>query len=171
MNKRLTVRAHLSLADLRFRYREAKDPVARSHWHIIWLLAQGKTTAETAEATGYRPAWIRTIAHRYNREGPQGLGDRRHSNPGGRFILSPEQQAWLKQALGAPPPGGGLWTGAKVARWILEQTGRRVYPQRGWEYLKRLAPQHGSGPHLARAKPPAQDAVKKRPNGKLRSSD
>jgi hypothetical protein len=36
------------------------------------------------------------------------------------------------------PPGGGLWTGRKVARWITGRTGRAVSPQRGVEYLRRL---------------------------------
>lgn len=171
MNKRITVQAHLSLKEIGSRYREAKDSVERSHWQIIWLLAQGKTTNEITEVTGYHPAWIRTIAHRYNQEGPQGLGDRRHSNPGGSFILSPEQQVQLKKALDAPPPSGGLWTGAKVARWISEQTGRLVRPQRGWEYLKRLNPgQHSSRQRHARAKPPARYAFKKSPDGKQHSS-
>ncbi|HET8853501.1 MAG TPA: helix-turn-helix domain-containing protein, partial [Ktedonobacteraceae bacterium] len=46
-------------------------------WQIIWLLAQGKTTKAIREVTGYCLAWIRTIAHRYNQDGPGGIGDRR----------------------------------------------------------------------------------------------
>ena len=38
-----------------------------------------------------------------------------------------------------PAPDGGDWTGPKVARWIAEKTGSaHVWPQRGWDYLKRL---------------------------------
>ena len=81
MNKPITVKAHLSIEAIETRYRKAKDPVERSHWHIIWLLTQGKTTTEIALVTGYCPTWIRTLAHRYNDAGPQGLGDRRHSKP------------------------------------------------------------------------------------------
>jgi transposase len=138
MNKPISVKAHLSIDAIETRYRKAKDGVERSHWHIIWLLAQGKTTKEIALVTGYCPTWIRTLAHRYDDAGPQGLGDRRHANAGGTFLLSHEQQAQLQQALDEPPTYGGLWTGPKVAQWILAHTGRKVPPQRGWEYLKRL---------------------------------
>jgi len=41
-------------------------------------------------------------------------------------------------ALGKPSPYGGLWTSAKVARWIGERLGRKVWPQRGWVYLRDL---------------------------------
>jgi len=162
MNKPITVKAHLSIEAIETRYRKAKDPVERSHWQIIWLLAQDKTTKAIAEVTGYCPTWIRTLAHRYNDEGPQGLSDRLHSNPGGTFILSQEQQAQLQQALDEPPADGGLWTGPKVARWIESQTGRKVHPQRGWEYLKRLNySKRVLRPRHAKADPAAQEAFKK----------
>ena len=152
MNKPITVKAHLSIEAIETRYRKAKDSVERSHWHIVWLLAQGKTTKEIKEFTGYCLAWIRTIAHRYNQGGPQALGDRRYSNPGGSFLLSPEQQA----------PDGGLWTGRQVARWILAQTGRKVHPQRGWEYLKRLGySKRVLRPRHAKADPTTQETFKK----------
>jgi transposase len=162
MKKPITVKPHLSLEEVEARYRKAKDAVERSHWQIIWLLAQGKTTKEIKEFTGYCLAWIRTIAHRYNQGGPQALGDRRHSNPGGSFLLSPEQQAQLEQDLENPAPDGGLWTGRQVARWILAHTGRKVHPQRGWEYLKRLGySKRVLRPRHAKADPTTQEIFKK----------
>jgi len=154
MNKRIAVKAHLSIEELESRYRKAKDPVERSHWQIMWLLAQGKPSAEIAEVTGYCVAWIRTLAHRYNEEGTEGLGDGRHANPGGKFLLSSEQQRQLQAALEEPPADGGLWTGPKVSHWIEEQTGRSVPPQRGWEYLKRL----GSSKRVLRPRHAKADA-------------
>src|SRR5260370_26685088 len=140
MNKRITVKRDQNSEDIEARYRKAKDPVERSHWQIIWLLAQGKTTGEITEVTGYCASWIRTIAHRYNNEGPAGLGDRRHDNPGGTFILSAEQQEQLEQDLDAGAPDGGLFggrrTGPKEAVWIEVHSGRQVHPQRGRESLK-----------------------------------
>jgi hypothetical protein len=47
-------------------YRAAKEPVLRSHWQIIWLLAHGRTSAHVAASTGYSVKWIRTVAQRYN---------------------------------------------------------------------------------------------------------
>jgi transposase len=138
MKKRITVQAHLSVDQVEARYRKAQDPVERSHWQIIWLVAQRKTTGEVSEVTGYSASWIYTIVHRYNHQGPAGLGDRRHGNPGGSFILSAQQQQQLEHDLDAGAPNGGLWTGRKVAHWIFVHTGHKVHPQRGWEYLKRL---------------------------------
>src|SRR5215831_13040202 len=97
MQKRLTVKPHLSLEEVEHQYRTAKDPVARSHWQIVWLLAQGKTPKEIVDSTGYGLNWIRTIAHRYNEGGPQGLGHRRHGNPGAAAILSPDLQKQLRE--------------------------------------------------------------------------
>jgi hypothetical protein len=54
MQKRLAVKPHLSLQEIETRYRQAKDPVARSHWQIMWLLAQGKTTKQIA-------AWLTNL--------------------------------------------------------------------------------------------------------------
>jgi transposase len=147
MPKRTIVTDHLSLAELEQRYRQAHDPVERSHFQIIWLLAQGKTRAEVAAVTGYGVRWIGEIVRRYNQAGPAGLGDRRHANPGGQPILSPAQQTRLGAALQGPAPDGGLWTGPKVAEWIAAETGHAAYPQLGWSYLVRL------GARLRRLRP------------------
>jgi hypothetical protein len=111
MNKRITVQAHLSVEQVEARYRKAQDPVERSHWQIIWLVAHKKPTGEISEVTGYSASWIYTIVQRYNQQGPAGVGDRRHNNPGGTFILSAEQQEQLQHDLDAGAPDGGLWTG------------------------------------------------------------
>ena len=78
-----------------------------------------------------------TSSHRYNEGGSQASGDRRHGNPGAEAILSRDLQQQLREELQAPPADQGLWTGRKVATWIKDKTGRRVHPQRGWEYLRR----------------------------------
>jgi Winged helix-turn helix len=80
--------------------------VARSHWQIIWLLAQELTSAQVAAVPGYTGNWIRTLARRYNQQGPAGGEDRRHRNPGAGGLLSAAQRAALAAALGQPPPAG-----------------------------------------------------------------
>jgi transposase len=150
---------------LRRRYREAKDPVERSHHQIAWLLAEGRTVREAAEASGYSERWVRELSRRYREHGAEGLGDRRHRNPGGaeRALLTPEQGEELREALKAPPADGGLWDSRKVAEWIERRTGRRgVRAQRGWEYLRKL----GHTPQVPRpsnadADPEEQEAFKK----------
>jgi transposase len=158
----LTIPAHLPVTELERRYRAAHDPVARSHWQIIWLLARGTPTAEVARVTGYSVNWVRELARRYRDDGPAGLGDRRHANPGAAPLLSPAQQAELAATLAVPPPDGGLWTCRKVAAWIGATIGRPVAEVRGWEYLRRLGftPQRPR-PRDTRADPEAQTAFKK----------
>jgi transposase len=162
MARRLTIPPHLTLAELERRYRRARDPVARSHWHILWLLAGGMATAEVARLTRYSVNWVREIARRYREEGPAAIGDRRHRNPGAAPLLDARQQAALREALGGPAPDGGLWTGRQVAAWMSQRLGRPVGPQRGWEWLRRLGftPQRPR-PRETRADPAAQEAFKK----------
>jgi transposase len=145
MPKRLELSPHASTQELENRYRKAKDPVERSHYQIIWLLSEGRTTGEVCEVTGYSPGWVRQIARRYNEWGVEGLGDHRHSNPGAkeRALLDEDGEAELVEALQGPPPasvGGGMWSGPKVARWIAQRNGlENVYVQRGFEYLRKVS--------------------------------
>ena len=99
MPRRTSVRADLSVEELERRYRAAGDPVARSQWQIVWLLAHGEPSERVSAVTGYSLTWVRTVARRYNAEGAPGIGDRRHANRGGPRLLSPEQEAALDQAV------------------------------------------------------------------------
>jgi transposase len=133
-----TLTAHLSTAELGLRYRAARCPLERSHLQIVWLLSQGRSEREVAAVTGYGQRWIVEIVRRYNAEGASGLGDQRARNTGARPLLSQEDEAALCDALAEPPREGGLWTGPKVAAWMSRRLGRKVWPQRGWDYLKKL---------------------------------
>jgi len=162
MARALTIPRQLSVREWEARYRRARDPVARSHWQIIWLLADGIRTAEVARVTGYSGTWIREIARRYREDGPAGLGDRRHANPGGAPLLTPAQQAELQAVLAEPPPDGGVWTCRKVAAWIGAAVGRPVAEARGWEGMRRLGfPPQQPRPRATRADPEAQAAFTK----------
>ncbi len=162
MARRLLFPAHLTLAELERRYRRCRDPVARSHWQMLWLLSSGMPTAEVARVTRYSVPWVREIARRYREEGPGAIGDRRHGNPGAAPLLDAAQQARLRAALAGPSPDGGLWTGRQVAAWIGAAIGRAVDPARGWEWMRRLGftPQRPR-PRETRADPDAQEAFKK----------
>jgi transposase len=162
MPKYVTMVSHLSVDELASRYRKAADPVERSHFQIIWLLAQGKRVREVSEATGYCSNWIRILARRYNQDGPQALAVQRQYNPGATPLLSQEQQNQLQQALAGMPPEGGLWTSRKVAFWMSEQIKRQVYPQRGWDYLQRLGLSlQAPRPRHYKADPAQQEAFKR----------
>jgi transposase len=131
-------------------YRKASDPVLRTHLLMVWRISLGDSIREVAGMVGYSEKWVREIARRYEEQGVEGLGDRRHGNPGAkqRALLDEEGQAQLREALlEETPPGGGMWSGPKVARWIEEKTGmERVHAQRGWEYLRKV----GHSPQVPR---------------------
>ena len=155
--------AHLSPAELGQRYRAARSPVERSHLQIVWLLSRGRSEREVAQVTGYGRRWIAEIVGRYNWEGPDGLGDRRRGNAGAKPLLGAEDEAALRAALAEPPSAGGLWTGPKVAAWMAARLGREVWPQRGWDYLRRLghSPQVPRPRHAKAASPEEQAVYKK----------
>ncbi len=128
MPKTIKLESHLNSKELEHRYRKAQDPVERSHYQILWLISEGNTTRQVMEVTGYSRGWIQQLARRYNRYGPEALGDRRHQNPGAkeRALLSAEQQEELREALTKPPPDGGMWNSPKVGEWIEQKTGKVV---------------------------------------------
>ena len=94
-------------------YRKASDPVLRTHLLMVWRMSLGDPIREVARMVGYSEKWTREIARRYEREGVEGLGDRRHGNPGAkeRALLDEAAQQELREALlSGPAPacvGGG----------------------------------------------------------------
>lgn len=160
--RRLPIPPHRPVDEREPRSRGAHDPVARSQWQIMWLLASGQPTAAVAQSTGYAANWIREVARRYREDGPTGLGDRRHTNPGQAPLLDTAQQEQLRQALAGPAPDGGVWTGRWVAHGMSQTLDRPIPLQRGWEWMCRLGftPQRPR-PRETRADPEAQAAFKK----------
>ncbi len=157
---------HFSVEKLKDRYLNCEHPKERTHWHIIWLLAQTdipRTPREVAAIVGCSPDCVRKLRRRYNAHGEDALIDKRKTN-GGKRCLDESQQQQLEIALSNPPPDGGLWTGPKVASWISEQIGRPVSTVTGWKYIKRLGftLQTPRPRHQAAASPEAQAEVKKK---------
>lgn len=138
MPKRISIIPHLTIDALEQRYRQANKPIERSHYQIIWLLAQGRTTEEVAAVTGYSRSWIYELVRSYNRIGVAALGDLRRQNRGAAPLLNDVQQAQLLEALREPPPEGGLWNGRKVSDYLQEAFGIGVSRQQGWVYLKEM---------------------------------
>jgi transposase len=146
-------------------YRKASDPVLRTHLLMVWRTSLGDSIGEVARMVGYSRKWTTEIVRRYDSGGVEALGDRRHANPGAkeRALLDEAGEAELLKALRGPPPGGGMWSGPKVARWIAERNGlERVHVQRGFEYLRkvRYSPQVPR-PQNASADAQEQEAFKK----------
>lgn len=141
MPPRAKLESHLTVEQLKQRYRQARDTTEARRWHLLSLVAQQWTIKQAAQIVGLNYDYAKEIVKRYNCEGPASLANRAKNRQSvtPRALLTPEQQQELQRVLQAPPPDGGSWSGPKVARWIAKKTGRkRVWPQRGWEYLKRL---------------------------------
>jgi transposase len=143
MPRRMQLARHLEATELGCRYHCATDPVERTQFHILWLLAQGRSRREVAEVTGYSPRWISAVVKRYNADGPGALCDRRHANPGAAPVLRPDLQHDLRLALHGPAPNGGPWRSRDVSEWIAARIGREVPVQRGWAYLTKLGSRSG----------------------------
>ena len=154
MARSLRIPPYLTLDEVEQRYRRANDVVARSQWHILWLLAGGMTTSELARVIIYSMTWLREATRRYREGGSAGVGDRRHGNPGAAPLLDTAQQAGLRQVVGGPAPDGGLWPCRQVAVWIGTALGRPVDPARGSEWLPRL----GCTPQRPRPQDPGRAA-------------
>jgi transposase len=130
---------HLSIAELEERYEACEDVTSSRHFQAIFLLAQGRSTLETAEITSFGQRWIEQLLERYNAVGPAALGDLRRDNGSQAKVLKPELLERLRGRLDEPPPDGGRWTSGKVARWMADELGlAKLAPQRGWEALKAL---------------------------------
>jgi transposase len=162
MPRRLVVAPHLALDELEQHYRTCRHVVERTHWHMVWLVAQGRAATEVAGLVGSHPNRVREIVHRYNTEGPESLRDRRHDNRGRSPLLDAAHRERLRAALAGPAPDGGLWTGRKVAAWMADHLGRPVAVQRGWEAMVALgfSPQRPR-PRATTADPEAQAAFKR----------
>src|SRR3954449_5287105 len=175
--------AHLSPAELGRRYRAARSPVERSHLRIVWLLSRGRSEREVKQVTGYGRRGAGEVARRYDEGGPDGLGDRRRRNVGAKPLLGAEDEAALRVVLAAPPADGGLWTGPKVEAWMATRLGRKIWPQRGWDYLRKLGysaqvprPRHAEAASLEeqaaykKSWPPRWTSIARRsPGGRSRS--
>ena len=144
--QRIQLAPHLSTDELKRRYLSSSDAKEARRLHILWLISQGNSPQETAKTVGLGLSWVREVIHRYNREGPSSVTDRHRKNPGGRKPrLNHKQQMELAEAIKGPAPGGGTWTGAKVAAWIRRKTGIETYSQLGWVYLRALSPKGKAG--------------------------
>jgi transposase len=130
------IKSHLSAAELECRYETAAEPIAKSHFHALWLLSRGYDIEETAEILSFSTRWVRSLIKRYNEGGPDRLGDQRVHNGTAPTILTQAALAALKERLRRLPDDGGQWTGPKIARWLAQfHALKSVHDQRGWDAL------------------------------------
>ena len=158
----MTVADHLTLNELWQRVKKAKDPIEKHRFLAVYHAKRGLTAKEIAKITLSSTRWVQETVRRYNREGPEGLRDKRHQNPGQKPKLTPEEQRRVLEALQGPPPDGGLWTGPKLRDWVERELGKKLslYP------IYRLLHEMGFAlrvprPRHAKADGEAQEAFKK----------
>ncbi|MGO8951648.1 MAG: helix-turn-helix domain-containing protein [Ktedonobacterales bacterium] len=97
--RHIHLQPHFSVRELENQYRTARDPIERSRWDFLWLLSRGFTATTIATITGCSAYWIGQMARRYNREGPDGVRDRRHRPKAGTPLLSQVRQHELRDVL------------------------------------------------------------------------
>lgn len=157
------VAGHLSLEELQAGWRGSVDVTLARHYQVIWLLAQGRSSAEVAVLTGFARRWVQQLLERYNSFGPRSLGDRRRKNGASATVLTPAVIERLRERLKAPPDEGGVWTAKKAAAVMAAELGRSVSEQRGWEALRAIdwTLQRPRPQHAEAATPEEQAAFKK----------
>jgi transposase len=129
-----TLELHLRTEELEARYETAGDPIAKSHFHALWLLSKGYDLDEVAELLSFSTRWVYQLVKRHNAGGPDCLGDQRVHNGTEPTIVTPQALSALKERIKTPPDDGGLWSGPKVALATFHAL-KSVHDQRGWDAL------------------------------------
>src|SRR4029077_12144839 len=106
------------IAELEERFRSAKDPILARHAQVIWLLAQGHTTAQVSSWTSSVPRWSDRLLSRYKAEGVCALGALRRHNGRAASVLKPDLLERLRMRLADTPPDGGVWTSPEGGRGV-----------------------------------------------------
>lgn len=165
MSRQIRLVAHHTVKELEQQYRRASEGIERSHWQVIWLLAQGHPAVKVAAMTGYSAYWIGQLARRYNALGAEALRNHRHvSRPSPRALLpaGADLEA-LREAVSGPAPAGDVWNQRTVANWLSVRAGRPVSQQTAWTYLRKLGwtSQTPRPRHVRAATADEQEAFKK----------
>ena len=160
MPRKAYLEKHYSSSELKKKYLNSKDSVESRRWHLLWKVSLGWTLKHSAIAVGINYNYSKEILKKYNELGEKGVKNlknkQRKPSGGKKPLLTEEQLQKLSKELESRPADGGIWTGTKVARWIEKETGRKkVWNQRGWDYLKKFRyswqsprPQHRKGDKL-----------------------
>ena len=144
MPRKASLVLHYTSKELKQKYRTSQDSVESRRWHLLWKISLGWSIKNSAIAMGINYDYAKEIVKKYNNLGAKGVKNqknkRRKQSGGRKSLLTKEQFEKLKQELESQQSyDDGVWTGTKVARWIEKETGRKkVWNQRGWDYLKKL---------------------------------
>ena len=160
MPRKASLAPHYSSEELKKKYRTSQDLVETRRWHLLWKISLGWSIKNSAIAIGINYDYAKEIVKKYNSLGFEGVknqkNQQRKQSGGRKPLLTRKQFKKLQQELELKHSDGGVWTGTKVARWIEKETGKKkVWNQRGWDYLKKLRyswqsprPEHEKGDKL-----------------------
>jgi transposase len=165
MPKKITLKPHLTTAELYKRYRACRQPNEKLRWRALSLISSGMRASEAIRRVGRTSGWVTQLTQRYNRLGVAAVADRRdEQQKTGRVpTVKAELAIKLEAALHEAAPDGGLWTANKVAAWIEQETGRKLHETSAWRVLRSLGftLQTVRPRHQQAASPEEQEAFKK----------
>jgi transposase len=122
---RLDEAAH---AELVRRFDAADDAETRTRYHMLLLLAEGRTPAEVGALVRRSSATVRRVLRRYLAAGPDGVPPR--PRPGQPPHFPPAWQAELERVAELDPREVGvpsaLWTTQLLADYLAGATGHRA---------------------------------------------
>jgi len=118
----------------------APSPRERERWHAVWLLAQGWSAAQMADALERDPHTVGEWLANFRQAGPWGLVFEQTGGP--PPALAPDQQAQLKVAVHGSPQEVGIdlanWNWKVVREFIQQHFGMALTRSRCLNYLHRL---------------------------------
>jgi molybdenum-dependent DNA-binding transcriptional regulator ModE len=81
------------------------DYVESRRWHLLWLVHTQGALTNAAQTVGFNYDYARSIMQAYNREGAEGVRNRRKDSrtQQPRSLLTAEQQRALEARLETPP--------------------------------------------------------------------
>lgn len=132
--KRVPLAAHLTLEELAARRDTASSAMERRRWDLLWQYAQQEepTMLPLARALGVNVHFVRSTVTRYNKGGPEDMGDPRRGKKNlKRRLLTPELEEELRLALSQ-----GYMTNVEMADWVEARIGKRPDESTLWMYRR-----------------------------------
>jgi transposase len=122
------------------RYEHAGSAIERTNCQMVLLADEGRAITEIAWLVRRGREQVRTILHRFRREGLAGLAPRQHT--GRPLGVTPAWLAELQRVIALDPHTVGVdsavWTTRLLADYLAEATGQRTSIETVREHLHRL---------------------------------
>lgn len=137
MARPIHVEEHHTIEELEARARHAQDVTEWRRVRAILLARRGLPTSEIYSQVGRERAWLFKVVKTYNERGEAAFRDGRKANGAKRVVDQDTMVALVHAVEHEEPPGGGLWSGPKVGRWLAETQGIQVSSATAYRTLRR----------------------------------